>query len=96
MRQAKSVGAVHLSRTVKLHQNWKYPFLRPTIEEIIQRYQTKFGGGDMAQAFSILQRPLLQRLLQRLLQPERLLQLLHNGSCNGTPVMVLSLNLHRL
>ena len=37
VRQAKSVGGVLLSRTVKLHENWKYPFLRPTIEKIIKR-----------------------------------------------------------
>ena len=27
---------------VKLHYNWKYAFLRPTIEEVIKRYTEKF------------------------------------------------------
>ena len=41
--QAKSVGPELLSRIVKLHYNWKYIFLRPTIEEIVKRYNEKFG-----------------------------------------------------
>ena len=31
-----------LSRIVKLHYNWKYLFLRPTIQEIVDRYNAKF------------------------------------------------------
>ena len=36
--QAKSVGAKLLSHIIKLHYNWKYVFLRPTIQEIVERY----------------------------------------------------------
>ena len=31
-QEAKSAGHMLLSRMVRLHYNWKYPFLRPTIE----------------------------------------------------------------
>ena len=31
-----------MSRMVKLHYNWKYAFLRPTVKEIIARYNKKF------------------------------------------------------
>ena len=27
---------------VKLHYNWKYPFVRPTTKQIIERYNQKF------------------------------------------------------
>ena len=27
---------------VKCHYNWKYLFLRPSIKEVIERYNTKF------------------------------------------------------
>ena len=48
--EAKSVGGVLLTRMVKLHENWKYPFLRPTVETIIKRYESKFGGANAADA----------------------------------------------
>ena len=41
-RQAPHAGAPLLSRIVKLHYNWKYPFLRPSIKEIVERYNIKF------------------------------------------------------
>lgn len=42
--EAKSVGPTLLQRMVKLHYNWKYAFLRPTIEEVCKRYKAKFNG----------------------------------------------------
>ena len=36
--QAPLASALLLSRIVKLHYNWKYPFLQPSITEIIERY----------------------------------------------------------
>ena len=50
--QAKSVGAKLLSHIIKLHYNWKYVFLRPTIQEIVERYKQKFGGSACASASS--------------------------------------------
>ena len=40
--EAGSVGHVLLSRMVKLHYNWKYIFLRPTIKEVVDLYNKKF------------------------------------------------------
>ena len=40
--QAPSMGPLLLPRIVRLHYNWKYLFLRPTILEIIERYNAKF------------------------------------------------------
>ena len=40
--EAKSAGHMLLSRMVRLHYNWKYPFLQPSIKEIIERYNVKF------------------------------------------------------
>ena len=31
-----------LEHMVKLHYNWKYAFVRPTMDEIIERYNAKF------------------------------------------------------
>eukprot|EP00966_Prymnesium_polylepis_P333137 7388605-Prymnesium_polylepis.1 len=31
---------------VKLHYDWKYPFLPPTIQEVCDRYKMKFHGVD--------------------------------------------------
>ena len=39
---AKSAGPILIKRMVKLHYNWKYQFLRPTVKEIIMRYNKKF------------------------------------------------------
>ena len=41
--EATFAGPTLLQRMVKLHYNWKYIFLRPTIEEIMKRYKDKFG-----------------------------------------------------
>ena len=41
-KEAKSAGHVLTSHMVKLHYNWKYEFLRPTVKEIIARYNKKF------------------------------------------------------
>ena len=43
---------LHAAHMVKLHYNWKYIFLRPTIEEITKRYKDKFGrpSGEAAPA----------------------------------------------
>jgi hypothetical protein len=40
--QAKSVGPILLQRMVRLHYNWKYPFLRPTILQVTTRYNAKW------------------------------------------------------
>ena len=40
--EAKSAGPVLPKRMVRLHYNWKYAFLRPTVKEIIERYNKKF------------------------------------------------------
>lgn len=46
--QAKSVGPAILKRMVKLHYNWKYVFLRPSIEKIVKRYKLKFHNVHAA------------------------------------------------
>ena len=33
---------------VKLHNNWKYEFLRPSIKEIVKRYKLKFHSVHAA------------------------------------------------
>ena len=33
-----------MSRMVKLHYDWKYPFLRPKVESVVKRYNLKFGN----------------------------------------------------
>ena len=40
--EAPLVGPLTLMRMIKLHYNWKYIFLRPTLQEIINRYKQKF------------------------------------------------------
>ena len=42
--KAPLVGATLLERMIKLHYNWKYVFLRPSMAQIIARYKVKFGG----------------------------------------------------
>ena len=41
-KTALSAGHQLLSRMVKLHYNWKYTFLRPSMEDIVKRYNEKF------------------------------------------------------
>ena len=38
----------HDSRTryVRLHYNWKYKFLRPTVDAIVTRYNQKWHDGE--------------------------------------------------
>lgn len=40
--EAKSAGHVLLSRIIRLHYNYKYPFLRPTLKQVKARYDAKF------------------------------------------------------
>ena len=40
--QAPLSGPELLSRIVKAHYNYKYPFLRPTNAEVVERYNAKF------------------------------------------------------
>ena len=40
--EAGRSGHKLISRMVKLHYNWKYPFLRPTIDQVVERYMAKF------------------------------------------------------
>ena len=45
MEEASSAGHVQLlRRMIKLHYNWKYFFIRPTVEEVCARYLAKHGG----------------------------------------------------
>ena len=41
-RFACGAGPDLLEHMVKLHYNWKYAFVRPTMDEIIERYNAKF------------------------------------------------------
>ena len=43
--EASSAGHVLLRRMVKLHYNWKYKFVRPTVEEVCARYTVKHAQG---------------------------------------------------
>jgi len=40
--EAKSAGHVLLSRIIRLHYNYNYPFLRPTLKQVKERYDAKF------------------------------------------------------
>ena len=42
-KEAPATGPTLLSRVVKCHYNWKYKFLRPSIDRIIRRYNDKFN-----------------------------------------------------
>ena len=66
--EAKSTGPTLLRRMVKLHYNWKYTFLRPSIEQVIRRYKEKWLGqtGKVAAMAAIVrwlkkQPPLAQK-----------------------------------
>ena len=48
--EAKSAGPVLLQRIARLHHNWKYAFLRPTIAAVVKRYKDKFGTAAPAPA----------------------------------------------
>ena len=55
--EAPSTGAKLLQRMVKLHYNWKYPFLRPTMEKIIGRYNLKFRPTSLDPAAALAPDP---------------------------------------
>ena len=48
--EAGSAGPILISRIVKLHYNWKYAFLRPSMDEIIEHYHAKFKRKPNAAA----------------------------------------------
>ena len=41
MEEAPSAGAVLLRMMVRCHVNYSYSFLRPTIQEVVARYNRK-------------------------------------------------------
>ena len=43
--EASSAGHLLLRRIIKLHYNWKYPFIRPSVKEVCARYKAKHGQG---------------------------------------------------
>ena len=47
MEQGGTSGSTLLERMVKLHYNWKYEFVRPTLEEVVDRYHEKFKANPM-------------------------------------------------
>jgi hypothetical protein len=47
--EASSAGHVLLRRMVKLHYNWKYKFVRPTVEEVCAPYKIKHAQGGARQ-----------------------------------------------
>ena len=40
--EAGSAGPVLIACMVKVHYNWKYIYLRPTVKQVIERYNKKF------------------------------------------------------
>ena len=50
--QATNTGPVLLKRIIKLHCNWSYPFLRPSVLEVVKRYGEKwpYSGANTAMA----------------------------------------------
>ena len=60
--EAKSTGPTLLRRMVKLHYNWKYTFLRPSIEQVIRRYKEKWPGqtGKVAAMAAMAQKAAAQ------------------------------------
>ena len=55
--EAKSLGPKLLERMIKLHYNWKYNFLRPSMEEIVKRYNEKFRPTKAAAVHPHRRRP---------------------------------------
>ena len=47
--QVHGRGHVLLRRMVKLHYNWKYKFVRPTVEEVCAPYKIKHAQGGARQ-----------------------------------------------
>ena len=56
-------GATLLTRIIKCNYNWKFPFLRPTIEEVVDERYTALSGQAAAKLGR--QRRLLLRLQAR-------------------------------
>ena len=48
--EAKNIGDKLLERMIKLHFNWKYEFLPPTVEQVMARYKQKWAGAFAAAA----------------------------------------------
>ena len=46
--EAGSARPTLLRRMVKLHYNWKYSFLRPSLKEVEDRYLVKWPRGKTA------------------------------------------------
>ena len=40
--EAKSAGPQTLQRKVKLHYGWRYEFIRPSVKEVVKRYNEKW------------------------------------------------------
>ena len=55
--EASSAGHVLLRRMVKLHYNWKYEFVRPTVDEVCERYKVKHAQGGARPAVAGSPRP---------------------------------------
>ena len=67
---------------MKLHYNWKYVFLRPSMAQIIARYKVKFGGdAATATAPAAPTAPLMWALTLAPLSPARLVFLLCGQFC---------------
>jgi hypothetical protein len=49
-KEAPSTGHVLLKRIVRLHYNWKYDFIRPSIKAVCARYMEKFHAAPCAAA----------------------------------------------
>ena len=47
MEQGGTSGSTLLERMVKLHYNWKYEFVRPILEAVVDRYHEKFKANPM-------------------------------------------------
>ena len=47
MEQGSTSGSTLLQRMIKLHYNWKYEFVRPTLKEVVDRYHEKFKANTM-------------------------------------------------
>ena len=39
--EAKSAGSQLIQQMGRLHYNWQYEFLRPSVQEIVKRYNQK-------------------------------------------------------
>ena len=50
--QATNTGPVLLKLIIKLHYNWAYPFLRPSVLEVVKSYGEKwpYSGANTAMA----------------------------------------------